>query len=202
MKNTKYKIYQILKDIYKLIKKQYFYWSNYLYFKLNNVNFSKKYTINGLLSIKNKGRLTIKNNFRCNSGVKFNPIGGDIICRLIVHKKANLTIGENVGISNSTIVATNSIIIEDNVLIGGGCKIWDTDFHSIDPLIRKDNDNDIKSVPIKISSNAFIGAGTIILKGVVIGENSIIGAGSVVSKNIPKNQIWAGNPAKFIKAVK
>ena len=39
------------------------------------------------------------------------------------------------------------------------------------------------------------------LKGVVIGENSIVGACSVVTKNIPENQIWAGNPARFIKSV-
>jgi acetyltransferase-like isoleucine patch superfamily enzyme len=37
------------------------------------------------------------------------------------------------------------------------------------------------------------------LGGITIGQNSLIGAGSVVTKNIPSNQIWAGNPAKFIK---
>ena len=53
-----------------------------------------------------------------------------------------------------------------------------------------------------IKDNVFIGARCLILKGVVVGENSIIGAGSVVTKNIPDNEIWAGNPAKFIKALK
>lgn len=52
-----------------------------------------------------------------------------------------------------------------------------------------------------ICDNVFIGAKCIILKGVTIGENSVIGAGSVVTKNVPANQIWAGNPAKFIKNV-
>ena len=32
-----------------------------------------------------------------------------------------------------------------------------------------------------------------------IGNNCIIGAGSVVTKDIPDNEIWAGNPAKLIK---
>ena len=60
-----------------------------------------------------------------------------------------------------------------------------------------------KGVPyistVKIKNNVFIGAKYIILKGVTIGENSVVGAGSVVTKSIPANQIWAGNPAKFIR---
>lgn len=52
---------------------------------------------------------------------------------------------------------------------------------------------------VYIGDNVFIGTGTIISKDVRIGENSIIGAGSVVTKDIPDNEIWAGNPARFIK---
>lgn len=54
---------------------------------------------------------------------------------------------------------------------------------------------------MEIRDNEFIGAFTIILKGVTVGENSVIGAGSVVTKSVPDNQIWAGNPAKFIRAL-
>jgi acetyltransferase-like isoleucine patch superfamily enzyme len=52
---------------------------------------------------------------------------------------------------------------------------------------------------IKIGNNVFIGAHSTILKGVTIGENAIVGACSVVTKSIPANQIWGGNPARFIK---
>lgn len=52
-----------------------------------------------------------------------------------------------------------------------------------------------------INDNVFIGAHSIILKGVTVGRNSIIGAGSVVARNIPENEIWAGNPAKKIKDI-
>ena len=55
---------------------------------------------------------------------------------------------------------------------------------------------------IKIGNNCFIGCHSIILPGVTIGNNSIIGAGSVVTKNVPDGEVWAGNPAKFIKTTK
>ena len=56
----------------------------------------------------------------------------------------------------------------------------------------------IKSKPISIGDNVFIGTNVLILKGVKIGDRSIIGAGSVVTKNIDLNEIWAGNPAMMI----
>lgn len=78
-----------------------------------------------------------------------------------------------------------------------------TDFHSLNPEIRasnKDSENRL-CAPVEIKHNAFIGARCIILKGVTIGENSVIGAGSVVTKSVPANQVWAGNPAKFIRNI-
>ena len=51
---------------------------------------------------------------------------------------------------------------------------------------------------VKIGKYSYIGANSTIKQGVEIGENSIIGAGSVVVKNVKKNQIVAGNPAKKI----
>lgn len=44
----------------------------------------------------------------------------------------------------------------------------------------------------------FVGANCTILPNVIIGENSIIGSGSVVTRNIPKNSVCAGNPARVI----
>ena len=49
-----------------------------------------------------------------------------------------------------------------------------------------------------IGDNVFVGVNSIILCGSKIGNNVIIGAGSTVSGSIPSNQVWGGNPAKFI----
>ena len=51
---------------------------------------------------------------------------------------------------------------------------------------------------VKIGDNVFIGANSTILPGVTIENNTIIGAGSIVTKDIPKNSIAVGNPAKVI----
>lgn len=52
-----------------------------------------------------------------------------------------------------------------------------------------------------IEDRVWIGLGAIILSGVRVGENSIIAAGAVVTKDVPKNSIVAGNPAKVIKKI-
>lgn len=106
------------------------------------------------------------------------------------------------GISHANITAFDSVVIEDNVLIGSGVKIWDTDFHSVDYLDRmQEPDTHVQSASVIIKEGAFIGACAIILKGVIVGKHSVIGAWSVVTKNVPDNEVWAGNPAKFIKSL-
>jgi len=154
-----------------------------------------------LLESQMGGGMTIGYNFAMNNTPQSNPIGCFQKCMFIVENGAVLKIGNNVGISQTAIVAVDDVTIDDNVKIGGGCYIYSTDFHSLDPNIRK-SAKDIqnrRSAPIHIKTNAFIGAHSIILKGVTIGENSIIGAGAVVTKDVPDNEIWAGNPAKFIR---
>lgn len=56
--------------------------------------------------------------------------------------------------------------------------------------------------PVKIGSNCFIGQRAFILPGITIGDNVIVGAGSVVTKDIPSNEVWAGNPARCIGTIK
>ena len=103
--------------------------------------------------------------------------------------------------SQTLIYTAERIEIGDNVLIGGGWKIYDTDFHSLN--IKNQNTpedkNNAKKRRLIIQDNVFIGASSMILKGVTIGKNSIVGAGSVVNCNIPENQIWRGNPAVKIR---
>lgn len=160
--------------------------------------------INGRLRLySGKGaKIRFGKNVRINSGMRFNPIGGDAVAILYAQPGATISVGNNCGISNSAIIARSSVVLEDDVMIGGGCKIYDNDFHSIHYDERMQNpDPGIRSKPVLIRQGAFIGAHTIILKGVTVGRHSIIGAGSVVTHDIPDNEIWAGNPAVFVKKI-
>ena len=58
-----------------------------------------------------------------------------------------------------------------------------------------------KYVPTIVGSRATIGAGAIILCGIIIGENSFIGAGSVVVKDVPIGTLVFGNPARVVGPV-
>ena len=80
-------------------------------------------------------------------------------------------------------------------MIAHGAYISDADWHGIYDRAEPVG----KTKPIKFEDNVWIGDSAIICKGVTIGKNSIIGAGAVVTKDVPKNSVFAGNPAKLVK---
>lgn len=183
-----------------LICKPINFFVNKISFLHENIKESENLKINGRIFV--RGNISFGNNVRINSGCRYNPIGGQEKAIFFAKGNGKIQIGNNVGISNSAIVSQESIVIEDDVLIGGSCKIYDTDFHSLDFEKRiMSDDPDIKTKPVLIKKGAFIGAHSIILKGVTIGEKAVIGAGSVVTKSVPDGEIWAGNPAKFINKI-
>lgn len=113
---------------------------------------------------------------------------------------AKIIIGNNVGISGAVIYASSEIIIKDNVNIGTGAKIYDTDFHPIDRYERRINKQEtIPFAPVLIEEDAWIGADAFILKGVTVGAGSIVAAGAVVVRDVPPNTIVGGSPAKVLK---
>ena len=114
---------------------------------------------------------------------------------IYIDKEAKVTIGDNVGLNNASIVSVNKVTIGDDVIIGNESVIYDTDYHGIDGKPAKSN-------PVKIGNHVWIGTKAIILEGVSIGDNSIIGAGSVITRDIPENTIFAGNPARQIGITK
>lgn len=152
------------------------------------------------------GNIIIGSNLAMNNGMSNNQIGfGETPCTLYA-SGANLIIGNNVGMSQSTLCAIKADIrIGDNTILGGGTRIYSSDFHPVNYRYRKslsENYEKMKSKDVLIGSDCFIGAGSVVLKGVTIGDRSVIGAGSVVTCNIPSDCIAAGNPCKVIRILR
>jgi len=194
--------YKALRKFRSILLEEFFTPIAKIIFTLNGINYGKDLQVKGLMKIivTRRGVVSVGRRLRVNSGDNYNVIGRQQKC--IFWVEGTLTIKNNVGISSSAIICNHQITIGSNVVIGGNTVIYDTDFHSLDAKLRnspeQDRDN-ARWAPVSIGDNVFIGAHSTILKGVTIGDNSIIGACSVVSKDIPENEIWAGNPAVFIK---
>ncbi|WP_027377058.1 acyltransferase [Kaistella palustris] len=120
-------------------------------------------------------------------------------------------IGTNCNI-NCQVFIENDVSIGNNVTIKPGVQLWDgitlEDFVFIGPnvtftndLIPRSQNKDYLQRKTLVKTGASIGANATVLGGVTIGENALIGAGSVVTKDVPANEIWVGNPAKFLKKI-
>lgn len=110
-----------------------------------------------------------------------------------VRKNGKLYLGKGYINYGSRIECHNKIEIGDNVFIAENVTIRDSDNHEI---IRS---NYTMTDKIIIGNNVWIGAGAKILKGVKIGDGSIIASGAIVTRDVPKNTLVAGIPAKIIK---
>lgn len=163
--------------------------------------FSLRFNGRASLRFQKKSIVKIGDGFVCNSTPRY-VIDNGLCSKIFVASGAKLTIGENSGISNTVIQCWRQIDIGSNVNIGAGCLLLDTDFHCVEWEKRLDRKTDFlnsKRAPIQIEDSVFIGARSIILKGVRIGARSIISAGSVVTKDIPSDCIAAGNPCEIVR---
>ena len=132
--------------------------------------------------------------------------------------RGEIRIGNRVFINGLTqLISRSSIVIEDNVTIAWGCMLYDHNSHSLDPTMRRKDIvqeladyretgdftrtkdwSVVKSKPIRICHDAWLGFNVTVLAGVTIGECAVIGAQSVVRTDIPPYAIAYGNPAVVV----
>lgn len=177
---------------------------NWLVYK-NKITSDGKVIMNwgaGIIGMENKNQIKLGKNVRL-SGWLTVLYGGKI------------SIGDYTIVGNKSVIqAFDNIEIGSYVMISPDVFILDNNNHSIfaqDRLVDMlgsadfnevgiDNTNYMHS-PVKIGDHVWIGRRSMILKGVTIGDRAIIAAGSVVTKNVPKDVIVAGVPAKVVKKI-
>ncbi|MDO8577544.1 MAG: acyltransferase [Candidatus Wildermuthbacteria bacterium] len=109
---------------------------------------------------------------------------------LVQHAK-NLTLGKKTDIGAFTYInAKYGVVIEDEAQVGSHCSIY-----SVSTI-------DGKQGKVVLKRNCKIGSHSVIMPGVTIGENAVVGACSFVTKDVPKNSVAFGIPAKVIKKLR
>ncbi len=139
---------------------------------------------------------------RMEKGVRVMKNNGTVILgdRVLLHRYVKLSayggkieIGNNSYIGDRTEIHAGEMVkIGSCVNIAWDCNILDRDYHAFE------SDSEVKK-PVIIENRVWIGARSIILKGVTIGEGAVVAAGSVVTRDVPPRCLVAGNPAKVIK---
>ena len=111
-------------------------------------------------------------------------------------RNASLVLGERVFINvGATVVATHSITIGDDCLIGDLVAIFDTDHHPMEPS------RPTRFAPVRLGTNVWVGRSATILPGVTIGDHAVVAAGSIVTSDVPARTLVAGVPARPIRTL-
>lgn len=122
--------------------------------------------------------------------------GGPVRTRLITRGGGRIVFSARVGINHGVeITAEHLITIGDDSGIAPHVTISDTNFH---PLGEGE---EVKSGPVEIGSNVWVGRQALIMPGVTIGDHSIVASGAIVTRDVPPRSLVAGNPARVLREI-
>ncbi len=144
--------------------------------------------------------------------------------RSSIYCPENISIGDNVRIDDYVvIIGSGSLRIENNVQLCNYCFLGCTagiviqSFSTLAPGVKIFSSSDDysgeyltnptlpkeltggKKAPVLLEKHVIVGAGTVILPGVVLHEGVSVGALSLVKKDLDAWGMYAGQPAKFLK---
>ncbi len=173
-----------------------------LLFYFNHISWGKDWRLFGVPIIQKhrKSTMSFGAGLGLRSLTRSNPLGPNhpvILCTWSANSL--LEIGLNFAMTGGALCAAEKIVIGNYVNVGANTTIIDTDFHPLDPELRRITPQAAETSPVLIEDDVFIGMNCLILKGVTIGKNTVVGAGSVVTHDLPSNVIAAGNPAKVLR---
>jgi len=128
-------------------------------------------------------------------------IGDETKIGAFVEIQKNASVGKRCKISSHTFIC-EGVTVEDNVFIGHGVTFINDRYPRATTgsgELQTEADWTVERTLVK--RGASIGSGATILAGVTIGENAVVGAASMVTRDVPKNAVVAGVPARVLRVV-
>ncbi len=199
------------------------------YYRLRFKNFGLGSVVTGAIDLKGSKHIRIGKNVVIEAGARLECFGNGIItigddcfiergahlvsndtiqigrqCSILrnamITSSGEVVIQDEVWIARDCMLGSKEMCLENNVILGPGVYLFDSD-HDIDSTNKRILMNSGRSKKIHIKANAWIGAKSVVLKGVEIGQKAVIGAGSVVNQSISDSALAVGVPAKEKKKI-
>ncbi len=128
-------------------------------------------------------------------------IGNNTKVGAFVEIQKGVEIGKNCKISSHSFIC-EGVAIADNVFIGHNVTFINDRYPAAaNPDGTLQTEKDWRVIPTKVEEGASVGSSVTVMCGITIGKGAMIGAASLVLSDIPPGELWAGNPAKFIKKI-
>tara|TARA_B110001452_G_C15170717_1_gene406931 strand:- start:506 stop:1030 length:525 start_codon:yes stop_codon:yes gene_type:complete len=124
----------------------------------------------------------------CHIG-KDTEIGNNCTIGALVHLGRKVIIGHECRIQGGAYVA-DACVLGERVFLGPNSTLLNDKYPP--------SGNSLQWQPVRIQNDAVIGGGATVLAGCSVGNNAVLGAGSTLTRNLPDNEVWAGNPAVFL----
>lgn len=173
--------------------------------RIQGCSVGKDFATSGRCSFKARaaGSIFIGENVRFLAGWRSNRVGLSSPVLLQTFGAGRIEIGNFSGGSACALSSRSKITIGKHVNLGGNVRIYDHDFHALEPEFRrlgqKEQEPHVRASPVEIGDDVFVGANAMILKGVRLGARSIVAAGAIVFKGeYPPDSMLVGNPAKIV----
>lgn len=113
-----------------------------------------------------------------------------------IHQRARIQIPWNIELRHRACIGDRANLYSlDRIVVCEGSVVAQEAYLCTGTHDFGDQTLPLQTSPIRIESQAFVGARAFIMPGLTVGQNAVVGACSVVTRDVPANTIVKGNPA-------